>query len=77
MRLFPAPLDTCLDSPFFASLSVHDLHFTVYAPSIIGFFLAQTIFFATLHAPSPGLFSATEQRQFTVGLASLGSLSIV
>ena len=33
MRLFQAPLDTCLDSPFFASLSVHGLHFTVYAPS--------------------------------------------
>ena len=29
MRLFQAPLDTCLDSPFFASLSVHGLHFTV------------------------------------------------
>ena len=33
MRLFQAPLDTCLDSPFFASLSVHGLHFTIYAPS--------------------------------------------
>ena len=35
MRLFQAPLrlDTCLDSPFFASLSIHGLHFTVYAPS--------------------------------------------
>ena len=33
MRLFQAPLDTCLGSPFFASLSVHGLHFTVYAPS--------------------------------------------
>ena len=33
MRLFQAPLDTCLDSPFSASLSVHGLHFTVYAPS--------------------------------------------
>ena len=33
MRLFQAPLDTCLDSPFFAGLSVHGLHFTVYAPS--------------------------------------------
>ena len=32
MRLFQAALDTCLDSPFFASLSVHGLHFTVYAP---------------------------------------------
>ena len=30
---FQAPLDTCLGSPFFASLSVHGLHFTVYAPS--------------------------------------------
>ena len=30
---FQAPLDTCLDSPCFASLSVHGLHFTVYAPS--------------------------------------------
>ena len=34
MRLFQVALDTCLDSPFFASLSVHGLHFTVYAPSI-------------------------------------------
>ena len=33
MRPFQAPLDTCLDSPFFASLSVHSLHFTVYALS--------------------------------------------
>ena len=33
MRLFQAALDTCLDSPFFASLSVHCLHFTVYVPS--------------------------------------------
>ena len=33
MRLFQAALDTCLDSLFFASLSVHGLHFTVYAPS--------------------------------------------
>ena len=35
MRLFQAPLNTCLDSPFFVSLSVHGLHFTVYAPSIV------------------------------------------
>ena len=35
MGLFQAALDTCLDSPFFASLSVHGLHFTVYAPSKI------------------------------------------
>ena len=34
MCLFQAALDTCLDSPLFASLSVHGLHFTVYAPSI-------------------------------------------
>ena len=33
MRLFQAALDTCLDSPFSASLSVHGLHFTVYTPS--------------------------------------------
>ena len=33
MRLFQAALDASLDSPFFASLSVHGLHFTVYAPS--------------------------------------------
>ena len=33
MRLFQAALDTPLDSPFFANLSVHGLHFTVYAPS--------------------------------------------
>ena len=35
MRLFQAPLDTCLDSPLLASLSVHGWHFTVYAPSRI------------------------------------------
>ena len=35
MRLFQAPLDTCLCSPFFASLSVPGLHFTVYAVSIL------------------------------------------
>ena len=34
MRLFWAALDTSLDSPFFASLSVHGLHFTAYARSI-------------------------------------------
>ena len=34
MRLFQAALDTCLGSPFFASLSVHGLHFTVYVPSM-------------------------------------------
>ena len=28
------PLGTCLDSPLSAGLSVHGLHFTVYAPSI-------------------------------------------
>ena len=33
MRLFPAAPDTPLDSPFSATLSVHGLHFTVYAPS--------------------------------------------
>ena len=33
MRLFQAALGTPLDSPFSASLSVHGLHFTVYAPS--------------------------------------------
>ena len=36
MCLFQAPLDSCLGSPFFASLSVHSLHFTVYAPSMKG-----------------------------------------
>ena len=34
MHLFKAALDTPLDSPFFASFSVHGLHFTVCAPSI-------------------------------------------
>ena len=33
MRLFQAVLDTPLDSPFPATLSVHGLHFTVCAPS--------------------------------------------
>ena len=36
MRLFQATLDTPLDNPFSATLSVHGLHFTVYAPSILG-----------------------------------------
>ena len=35
MRLFQAALDTPLDSPFSAILSVHGLHFTVCAPSSI------------------------------------------
>ena len=34
MRLFQAALDTRLDSPFSATLSVHGLHFTFCAPSI-------------------------------------------
>ena len=34
MSLFQAPLDTPLDSPFSATLSVHGLHFTVCALSI-------------------------------------------
>ena len=34
MRLSQAALDTPLDSPSSATLSVHGLHFTVYAPSI-------------------------------------------
>ena len=33
MRLFQAALNTPLDSPFSASLSIHGLHFTVCAPS--------------------------------------------
>ena len=33
MRLFQAALDTPLDTPFSATLSVHGLHFTVCAPS--------------------------------------------
>ena len=36
MRLFPAALDTPLDSPFSTTLSVHGLHFMLYAPSIRG-----------------------------------------
>ena len=34
MRLFQAPLDTCLDSLVLARLSIHGLHFMVYMPSI-------------------------------------------
>ena len=34
MRLLQAALDTPLDSPFSATLSVHGLHFMVCAPSI-------------------------------------------
>ena len=30
---FKASLDTCLDNLLLANLSVHGLHFTVYAPS--------------------------------------------
>ena len=71
MRLFQAALDTCLDSPFFASLSVHGLHFTVYAPSILpwpilcrqhvqGKFYTQrfsnTSFGRTLLRPKPSVF---------------------
>ena len=33
MRLFQVPLNTCLANPFFASLSVHGLHYTAYAAS--------------------------------------------
>ena len=39
MRLLQAALDTCLESPLLASLSVHGLHFTVYAPTIFAIFL--------------------------------------
>ena len=44
MRPFQAPLDTCLGSPFFASLSVHGLHFTVYEafPRIFANFAVQS-----------------------------------
>ena len=35
MRLSQAPLDTCPDSPLLARLSIHGLHFTVYAPLIV------------------------------------------
>ena len=34
MRPYQTPLDACLDSPFFASLSVHGLHFTVHKASM-------------------------------------------
>ena len=34
MRLFRPLLSTCLGNPFFASLSIHGLHFAVYAASI-------------------------------------------
>ena len=36
MRLLQGALDTPLDSPFSATLSVHGLHFTVCAPSMWG-----------------------------------------
>ena len=45
MRLFQAALDTCLNSPFFASLSSHGLHFTVYAASSFGFLLVFSVYF--------------------------------
>ena len=42
MRLFQSALDTPLDSPFSATLSVHGLHFTVCAPSkFLGIFFAK------------------------------------
>ena len=44
MRLSKAALDTCLDNPFFASLSVHGLHFTVYAPSIFSHYFVFSLF---------------------------------
>ena len=42
MRLSKAALDTPLDSPFSATLSVHGLHFTVCAPSTIDYSLVQS-----------------------------------
>ena len=55
MRLFQAALDTCLDSPFFAGLSVHSLHFTVYAPSICLEILPELRFRAFAHCQVLGL----------------------
>ena len=43
MRLFQAALDTPLDSPFSATLSVHGLHFTVCAPSTDGLRIATVL----------------------------------
>ena len=48
VRLFQAALDTPLDSPFSATLSVHGLHFTVCGPSI-QHFSEQFIFLQRCH----------------------------
>ena len=42
MRLLQGALDTPLDSPFSATLSIHGLHFTVYTPLNRGNFGAMT-----------------------------------
>ena len=54
MRLFQASLDTCLGSPLFASLSVHGLHFTVYAASKLADFLVPVYFGGRLRSSNFG-----------------------
>ena len=51
MRPFQAALDTPLDSPFSATLSVHGSHFTVCAPSIKFSEKIDRIFFLDLDGP--------------------------
>ena len=59
MRLFQAPLGTCLGSPFFANHSVHGLHFTVYAlSSFVGREICRELFVKFLSGKDPlGCFS--------------------
>ena len=53
MRLFQAARDTPLDSPSFASLSVHGLHFTVYTPSKGFATLKSRLSFPATEPPDP------------------------
>ena len=62
MCLFRAPLDTRLGSPFFASLSVHGLHVTVYAASKEDQVIVQT----ANHLAVVDMFWAAEQLDMKV-----------
>ena len=46
VRLFQAALDTPLDSPFSATLSVHGLHFTVFRERQVVVFVADDLRFS-------------------------------
>ena len=57
MRLFRAPLDTPLDSPFSATPSVHGLHFTVSGPLICH----ENYFFELFISQETGSFERSEK----------------